>query len=73
MYIVLFCEDKAGVQFSAIVACAHIGIGKGACGRAVPGLASRFRGSEQDDPILDLAVDSTWLAVYNSQNRAPQL
>ncbi len=67
MYIVLFCEDKAGVQScSAIAACAHNRIGKEACGRAVSGLASRFRGSEQDDPILDLAVDSTWLAVYIS-------
>ncbi len=43
-----------------LAACAHNGIGSG---RAVPGLASRFRGTEQDDPILDLAVDSTCLAV----------
>ncbi len=72
MYIGLFCKDKAGVQSSsAIAACAHNGIGKGPCGRAVPGLASRFRGSKQDIPILDLAVDSTWLTVYNSHNRAP--
>ncbi len=65
MYIVvLFGEDKDGVQScNAIAACALNGIGKRACGRAVPGMASRFRGSEQDDPILDLTVDSTWLAA----------
>ncbi len=72
MYIILFGEDKYGVQScSAIAACTHNGIGKEACGRAVLGLASRFSGLEEDNPILDPTVDSTWLAVYNGQNRAP--